>query len=160
MVVSKHHVLTALPRVDGDGSADTLGAGVQHLVQSVAQSWRGAPPPKLRLLPEQVPLDELRARAPRAPGLLLGIDEAALAPVVLDVRAGLSGVPSWVAWGAGRRSRVRGWAGPWLLTSRWWAEDPVGPPVVRGHVQMTFDDEPAALLTPPPSGWGCEARYD
>lgn len=86
MIVSKHHVLTALPRIDGDGSAQTLGAGVQHLVQSVAQSWRGAPPPKLRLLPEQVPLDELRARAPRAPGLLLGIDEAALAPVVLDVR--------------------------------------------------------------------------
>ena len=44
------------------------------------------PAPKLRLLPELIPLDELRARVPRAPGLLLGIDEAALAPVSLDVR--------------------------------------------------------------------------
>jgi len=86
LVASKHHVLTALPRVDGDTSPASLGAGVQHLVQAVAQSWRGAPPPKLRLLPEQVTLDELRARAPQAQGILLGIDEAALAPVVIDVR--------------------------------------------------------------------------
>ncbi|AEI11271.1 type VII secretion protein EccC [Cellulomonas gilvus] len=85
LAVTKHHVLTALPRVDGDGSADTLGAGVAHLVQAVTQAWRGAPPPKLRLLPEEVTLASLRERVPDAPGVLLGIDESALAPVVLDL---------------------------------------------------------------------------
>jgi DNA segregation ATPase FtsK/SpoIIIE, S-DNA-T family len=85
LVASKHHVLTALPRIDGDGSAGTLGAGVEHLVHAVATSWHGAPPPKLRLLPEQVTLAELRERVPDAPGFLLGIDEAALAPVQVDL---------------------------------------------------------------------------
>jgi DNA segregation ATPase FtsK/SpoIIIE, S-DNA-T family len=85
LVASKHHVLTALPRIDGDGSAGTLGAGVEHLVHAVARSWHGAPPPKLRLLPEQVTLAELRERVPDAPGFLLGIDEAALAPVQVDL---------------------------------------------------------------------------
>ena len=87
LVVSKHHVLTALPRIDGDDSAATLGAGIEHLVQVVSQSWRGAPGPKLRLLPEQVTLDQVRAASPAdTRELLLGIDEAALAPVGIDIR--------------------------------------------------------------------------
>jgi S-DNA-T family DNA segregation ATPase FtsK/SpoIIIE len=85
LVASRHHVLTPLPRIDGDGSADTLGAGVDHLVRSVAHHWHGAPGPKLRLLPEKVTLDAIRAAAgPDDRRLLLGIDEAALAPVGLD----------------------------------------------------------------------------
>lgn len=87
LVVSKHHVLTALPRIDGDDSPATLGAGIEHLVQVVSQSWRGAPGPKLRLLPEQVTLDQVRAASPAdTREILLGIDEAALAPVGIDIR--------------------------------------------------------------------------
>lgn len=105
-------------------------------------------------LPAPAPATVLPAPEP------VQVHDATGAPVVLDARAGFSGVPTWVVWGAGRRSRVTGWAGPWLLMSRWWAQDQAGPAVVRGHVQMTFDDEPAALLTATPAGWACEARYD
>ncbi|GEL96313.1 type VII secretion protein EccCa [Cellulomonas composti] len=85
LVQSRHHVLVALPRIDGSGAPESLGAGVEHLVDTVTASWHGAPPPKLRLLPEQVTLEALRLAAPDAPGVLLGIDENALAPVVLDL---------------------------------------------------------------------------
>lgn len=87
LAVSKHHVLTALPRIDGDASPDTLGAGVTHLVDAVNAAWQGPAAPKLRLLPEQVTLAQVHAD-PRADAgrLLLGIDEAALAPVGVDVR--------------------------------------------------------------------------
>lgn len=85
---SGHHVLTALPRVDGDPSVDTLGAGVAHLVEAVNSAWPGPAAPKLRLLPAEIPLDRVR-RDPRADlgRLLLGVDEAGLAPVGLDPRA-------------------------------------------------------------------------
>ncbi|MGO1173721.1 MAG: type VII secretion protein EccCb, partial [Actinomycetaceae bacterium] len=84
---SKHHILTALPRLDGDGDPGSLGAGVDHMVTRINSSWTGRPGPKLRLLPERIGLDEIRAQASEkelAGGLLLGVDEARLAPVVLD----------------------------------------------------------------------------
>jgi S-DNA-T family DNA segregation ATPase FtsK/SpoIIIE len=86
LAVSKHHVLTALPRVDGDSSPDTLGAGVAHLIETVNAAWQGPAGPKLRLLPDEVTLDHVRSDARAdARRLLLGIDEAALAPVGIDV---------------------------------------------------------------------------
>jgi S-DNA-T family DNA segregation ATPase FtsK/SpoIIIE len=87
VAVSKHHVLTALPRLDGDPAPGTLGAGVTHLIQTVNAAWQGPAGPKLRLLPERVTLADVLAD-PRADAgrLLLGVDEAALAPIGLDVR--------------------------------------------------------------------------
>lgn len=85
LVVSKHHVLTALPRVDGRTDARTLADGVDHLVRTVTEAWTGPAGPKLRLLPEMITLEQVRAAAaPDDPRLLLGVDEAALAPVGLD----------------------------------------------------------------------------
>jgi S-DNA-T family DNA segregation ATPase FtsK/SpoIIIE len=82
---SKHHMMTALPRIDGDGDAATLAGGVEDLVRRVADAWKGPQPPKLRLLPEKITLDEVRALAPSdTRSILLGIDEANLAPVGID----------------------------------------------------------------------------
>jgi protein ImuB len=177
----------------------------------VDRPWPGRlpPPAPATVLPEPEPVQVL--------------DSTGVA-VDLDARAGLSAAPAWVSWGTGRRVRVVGWAGPWLLTGRWWsgtagtgtagtgtagtgtagtgtagtgtagtgtagtgtagtgtagtgtAESGTQ---LRGHVQVTFDDEPAALLAAvprsvlPPSAlphsvqprstatrWTCEARYD
>ncbi|MFF1530591.1 type VII secretion protein EccCa [Cellulomonas sp. NPDC058312] len=84
--VSKHHVLTALPRVDSDPNPGTLGAGVTHLVETVNAAWQGPAGPKLRLLPDEITLDAVRAdQRGDASRLLLGIDEANLAPVGVDV---------------------------------------------------------------------------
>ena len=70
--------------MDGSGDATSLGTGVDHLIESVNAAWRGPAGPKLRLLPEEISLEQVRAAAPRDSRILLGIDEAALAPVGID----------------------------------------------------------------------------
>ena len=85
LTATRHHMLTALPRIDGSPDPDNLGAGVDHMIQTVNAAWTGAPGPKLRLLPEHVTLDEVRAMVPDDTSrILLGLDEAALAPVGID----------------------------------------------------------------------------
>jgi len=85
LMPSKHHMLGALPRIDGDPRPATLGDGVSDLVQTIAQAWDGPAGPKLRLLPEMISLEEVRREAGADdPRLLLGVDEAALAPIGLD----------------------------------------------------------------------------
>ncbi|MGN8026720.1 type VII secretion protein EccCa [Microbacterium sp. 22242] len=83
-------MLTALPRVDGIEDASSLADGVDDLQRRVGAAWRGPAGPKLRLLPDRITHDELRALAARDAGgtepreLLLGIDEANLAPFSID----------------------------------------------------------------------------
>ena len=94
LVSTKLHFLSALPRIDADPRPETLGEGVGDLVDKVAAAWSGPTGPKLRLLPEQISLEELRAQAgvpaamPEADRgahpLLVGINEKELAPVALD----------------------------------------------------------------------------
>ncbi|MEN8671759.1 type VII secretion protein EccCa [Nocardioides sp.] len=90
LVPGKLHFLGALPRLDGDPSAETLGDGVDHLITRVAAAWKGQSGPKLRLLPERVDLDRVRELAgigfegEADKRLLLGINEKELAPVGLD----------------------------------------------------------------------------
>jgi S-DNA-T family DNA segregation ATPase FtsK/SpoIIIE len=86
----KLHYLAALPRIDGVADGESLGAGVEDLVARVAAAWRGPAGPKLRLLPDRIDLDAVRAQAegtvePRR--LLVGVNEKELAPVGLDVDA-------------------------------------------------------------------------
>ncbi len=88
LVPGRLHFLAALPRIDKDTDADTLGDGVTRLVDQVAAAWHGERGPKLRLLPERIELARLRElAAPTADDLrlLVGVDERDLAPVRLDV---------------------------------------------------------------------------
>lgn len=81
----KLHMLTALPRIDGSGESSSLAVGIEDLVARVTQAWTGPQGPKLRLLPERITLDELRAQAPASTGeIVLGIDEANLAAYSID----------------------------------------------------------------------------
>lgn len=81
------HTLAALPRVDGSGEAGSLADGVADLVAKVSAAWTGPAGPKLRLLPDQVSLAQVRGQAGPDDGrILLGVDEAALAPFGLDPR--------------------------------------------------------------------------
>jgi S-DNA-T family DNA segregation ATPase FtsK/SpoIIIE len=82
---AKYHFLGALPRVDGDNNAGSLGNGVQKLVTAVRDAWSGPAGPKLRLLPTLITQQEVRRLAPATTTMLLGINERALAPVGLDV---------------------------------------------------------------------------
>ncbi len=84
-------MLTALPRIDGVDQASSLADGIDDLVSRVASAWHGPAGPKLRLLPSRIGHADLRAVAaastpdgsePRE--ILLGIDEANLAPFSID----------------------------------------------------------------------------
>ncbi|MEO8829104.1 type VII secretion protein EccCa [Lapillicoccus sp.] len=84
IVQAKYHFLSALPRIDGDGNAGSLGAGVQKMVTAIRDAWQGAPGPKLRLLPTTITLEQVREMAPDSTQVLLGINERSLAPTALN----------------------------------------------------------------------------
>ncbi|WP_134767915.1 type VII secretion protein EccCa [Nocardioides sp. 1609] len=95
LVPGKLHFLGALPRIDGDPTAATLGDGVDHLIAKVSAAWKGPAGPKLRLLPERIELDRVLEMAgvttsgegatePAAGRLYLGINEKELAPVSVN----------------------------------------------------------------------------
>ncbi|GIG58515.1 type VII secretion protein EccC [Longispora fulva] len=82
----KLHFLTAIPRMDGRRAVDDLADGVAGLVAAVRAAWPGRTAPKVRLLPERLHVSELpTARA--GEGIPIGINETALAPVLLDMAA-------------------------------------------------------------------------
>ena len=84
------HFLAAVPP-----DAEVLGATAQA-------RWPGVEAPRLRLLPAEVGLDVVRRQAGAdAPGLLLGLDEARLAPVALDPDA----EPHLLVFGDGRSGK-------------------------------------------------------
>ncbi len=68
-----------------------LSAGVASLVGEISAAWTGAPAPRVRLLPGSVQVAELPAASPQdREGPLripLGLGEADLAPVLLDLDA-------------------------------------------------------------------------
>jgi S-DNA-T family DNA segregation ATPase FtsK/SpoIIIE len=105
IVPGKVHFLAALPRIDGDPSASTLGDGVEMMVKQVAGAWRGPAGPKLRLLPELLTVDELLGQADEpvtsSSRLLLGVNEKELAPVGLDADA----EPHWLVFGDGQSGK-------------------------------------------------------
>ncbi|MFI1190202.1 type VII secretion protein EccCa [Streptomyces californicus] len=77
MTETKHHFLTALPRVDGGDSATDLGAGVADAVARVAEHWQGPPAPPVRTLPAVLDPAELPAAEVGADGdlrLPLGLE--------------------------------------------------------------------------------------
>ena len=89
--------LTALPRVDGQPTADGLGDGVRKLAEVVAAGWPGEPAPRVRLLPDALPVSALPGTAQTGTAqtgtgqtgtrIPFGVDESTLSPVFLDFGA-------------------------------------------------------------------------
>jgi S-DNA-T family DNA segregation ATPase FtsK/SpoIIIE len=78
------HFITALPRIDGDISADSLSDGVGKLVRATAESWHGPSAPQVRMLPNILPIGQLPVAAQTGTRVPIGIDEDSLSPVYLD----------------------------------------------------------------------------
>jgi S-DNA-T family DNA segregation ATPase FtsK/SpoIIIE len=74
-----------LPRIDNRNDVDTSQDGLDALVKQVNEAWPGDPVPEIRMLPNRVDYATLRRAEPQAPPILLGIDEADLQPVQLDL---------------------------------------------------------------------------
>ncbi|UFS95469.1 type VII secretion protein EccCa [Nocardia huaxiensis] len=98
MTPDKLHMLTALPRIDGDSNPDTLGQGVAHAVSLIANQTPGRPAPRVRMLPERLPREDLlrlagdwQSRVDPNSGKCMrfpiGINESELAPVYVDFNA-------------------------------------------------------------------------
>jgi S-DNA-T family DNA segregation ATPase FtsK/SpoIIIE len=86
------HMLIGIPRLDGTSSTDDLSVGVADAVSAVSAVYPGHQAPAVRMLPERVDRDAVVAaafgnRPPRPSEVAIGIDEAELAPVVLDFAA-------------------------------------------------------------------------
>ena len=91
------HFLTALPRIDGQPSADGLPDAVRKLVETVDAAWPGARAPEVRMLPDVLPAARLAELSPASHGpagtglagteIAIGIDETTLSPVTLDFSA-------------------------------------------------------------------------
>jgi DNA segregation ATPase FtsK/SpoIIIE, S-DNA-T family len=78
------HFLTALPRIDSQPAADSLADGVQKLAETLAVAWPGDPAPRVRLLPDALPVSSLPGPAQTGTKIPLGVDESTLSPVLLD----------------------------------------------------------------------------
>ncbi|MGC4804363.1 type VII secretion protein EccCa [Micromonospora sp. DT233] len=93
---NKLHFLAAVSRIDGSNAIDDLAEASTALAEQVAAAWPSAPAPKVRLLPRKLPVTELARLVDRAaPGLPIGVNESALAPVYLD----LAGEPHLTIFG-------------------------------------------------------------
>jgi S-DNA-T family DNA segregation ATPase FtsK/SpoIIIE len=78
-----------LPRIDGSSNPEDVAAGVQDSIAKINAAWRGRRAPQVRLLPEQLPYEELLALDGRrgTKAVPIGINEDELAPIYLDFEA-------------------------------------------------------------------------
>jgi S-DNA-T family DNA segregation ATPase FtsK/SpoIIIE len=79
---SKHQFLMAQPRLSDD-AADR--AGTSALVERIRSAWPGEPAPAVRLLPTELPFEQLDGESSPELGLAIGIAESDLAPIRLDL---------------------------------------------------------------------------
>jgi S-DNA-T family DNA segregation ATPase FtsK/SpoIIIE len=81
----------ALPRADTRDDTANLREAEEDILDKMAAAWNGTSAPPVRVLPDQVTLAELARPAPAAgqrraeAGVLVGIGEADLAPVRIDL---------------------------------------------------------------------------
>ncbi|MEY9907910.1 S-DNA-T family DNA segregation ATPase FtsK/SpoIIIE [Catenulispora sp. MAP12-49] len=80
------HFLTALPRIDGDPDAATLGEGTRDLVRYVTKAHPGQAAPPVRMLPTLLPAARLAQPDSRS-AVALGWDETRLQPVLHEFAA-------------------------------------------------------------------------
>jgi S-DNA-T family DNA segregation ATPase FtsK/SpoIIIE len=75
----------ALARIDDRADPPTVQDGLEALAKAVNEAWPGGGVAEIRMLPNEVDYYQLRRTDPQAPPILLGIDEAGLQPVRLDL---------------------------------------------------------------------------
>ncbi|MEO5832069.1 MAG: DNA polymerase Y family protein [Nakamurella sp.] len=79
--------------------------------------------------------------------------------VALTDRGAFSTSPRWCVTDGGRRTRVLGWAGPWVLDEQWW-ERMAAAPSRRARVQLELADGAPVLLGYLTGSWTIEGVYD
>ncbi|ARF55959.1 type VII secretion protein EccC [Streptomyces gilvosporeus] len=75
----------ALPRIDALGTVDDLGEAAEAAVRTVRAAWSGEEAAPVRVLPARLPAARLPLPAEEPRRVPLGLDQAALRPVALDL---------------------------------------------------------------------------
>ncbi|MBF6351341.1 type VII secretion protein EccCa [Nocardia flavorosea] len=84
------HMLTALPRADGDPDPETAGTGLATVIEQLRRTYGERRAPEVRLLPGQVSLARILEHVPAPTNLAeklrvpFGVRESDLAPAVMD----------------------------------------------------------------------------
>jgi S-DNA-T family DNA segregation ATPase FtsK/SpoIIIE len=84
------HMLSALPRIDGSGDPTTVGQGLAAAIAHLNALYPGRRAPEVRLLPERISLDRVRAHWPAAGTLAerlvvpFGVRESDLTAAAID----------------------------------------------------------------------------
>ncbi|GAB2446163.1 type VII secretion protein EccCa [Streptomyces incanus] len=78
----------ALPRIDGSPTTGDLGPALDEAVRTVRATWHGEPAAPVRVLPARLPATRLLSPAAEPRRIPLGLDQDALAPVLLDLFGG------------------------------------------------------------------------
>ncbi|GAA1108425.1 type VII secretion protein EccCa [Streptomyces javensis] len=76
---------TALPRLDGSASTADLGAAVEQAARSIGAAWPGETAQRVRVLPARLPARSLPSATAQPRRVPIGVDQTALAPVLLDL---------------------------------------------------------------------------
>ncbi|MGH3435200.1 MAG: type VII secretion protein EccCa [Sciscionella sp.] len=104
----KLHFLVGLPRIDGSSDPDTVGEGITDAGNRLREAWRGRLAPRVRLLPELLPYEDLVAQiqqsgAQPSKGMVpIGVNEDELAPFYLD----FDGDPHFVYFADGENGKT------------------------------------------------------
>ncbi|KAB1140605.1 type VII secretion protein EccCa [Streptomyces luteolifulvus] len=75
----------ALPRIDNRPAIQDLGPALERTVRTIRASWHGELAPPVRVLPTRLPAAKLPSPAAEPAKIPLGLDQDALAPVLLDL---------------------------------------------------------------------------
>ncbi|WDV51309.1 type VII secretion protein EccCb [Streptomyces coeruleorubidus] len=75
----------ALPRIDNRPTAGDLGPALEHTARTIRASWHGELAPPVRVLPTRLSTAKLPAPAAEPAMIPVGVDQEALAPVLLDL---------------------------------------------------------------------------
>ncbi|MET9293794.1 type VII secretion protein EccCa [Streptomyces sp. NPDC003077] len=75
----------ALPRIDARATADDLGGAAEAAVRAVRGAWSGEEAAPVRVLPARLPAARLPAAGDEPHRVPIGLDQAGLNPVVLDL---------------------------------------------------------------------------
>ncbi|BBC36185.1 Cell division protein FtsK [Streptomyces graminofaciens] len=76
---------TALPRLDGRPSTGDLGPALENAARTIRSTWHGELAAPVRVLPTRMPADRLPSVVSEPRRIPLGVDQDALAPVLLDL---------------------------------------------------------------------------
>jgi S-DNA-T family DNA segregation ATPase FtsK/SpoIIIE len=81
---SKHQFLTGAPRFS-NAADERVATGMTALVNDVASAWTGEPAPDIKLLPGEVPFEDLDGTSSQEAGVSIGVAERDLSAVHLDL---------------------------------------------------------------------------